>query len=104
MDPLLSLLPAAGVFTPLAVVIIYLLRQNAQDRRHYRDDVAAIESRHKTDLEGMEERHIAALAALDAKVNKALTELDDERRKRWAAEDKAAEYRQRLGITEGIHD
>lgn len=102
MDPIVqSLIPAGGVFGTLALVCIYLLRQNAQDRKHYRDDVAAIEARHKKALEDMETRHISALSALDSKVTKALTELDDERRKRWHAEDEAARYRRQLGITEG---
>lgn len=99
---LVSLIPAGSVGGTLVVVIVYLLRQNAVDRRHYRDDVAAIEARHKTAIEKMEARHVAAISALEAKVTKALTELDEERRKRWHAEDAAARYRQRLGITEDV--
>ena len=89
MDPL-SLLPAGGVGTTLAVIIIYLMRQNsslmkqnAADRAQYMADVASVRV------------EIAGLKEANAKV---LLELDAERRKRWAAEDAAADARRQAGI------
>lgn len=104
MDPsLLSLLPTGGVATALLVVIAYLLRQNHLDRTQYRDDVAAIDARATTAAAAQEARHTAELEAVrreladlrEANV-KVLAELEAERRRRWAAEDAAAEYRQQL--------
>ena len=89
----MDLLPAAGVFTPLAVVIIYLLRQNALDRKFYREDVAAIVKRYDAELAAKQ----AENDALDAR-------LDEERRRRRQVEDDADMVRRRAGITEGTHE
>jgi Skp family chaperone for outer membrane proteins len=97
---ILSLLPTGGVATVLVIVIVYLLRQNHADRKQYRDDVAAIEARHTTEQDKREKAFAASNAAvqdemkkLREEVNDALAELENERRKRWAAEDVAAEER-----------
>ena len=89
----MDLLPAAGVFTPLAVVIIYLLRQNALDRKFYREDGAAIVKRYDAELAAKQ----AENDALDAR-------LDEERRRRRQVEDDADMGRRRAGITEGTHE
>jgi uncharacterized membrane protein YhiD involved in acid resistance len=101
VDPtILGLLPTGGVATVLVIVIVYLLRQNHADRKQYRDDVAAIEARHAADKSKRDEEMKASNAAvqqelsrLRSQVKEALAELDSERRKRWAAEDVAAEER-----------
>lgn len=108
MDPaIVSLIPAGSVGGTLVVVIIYLLRQNAVDRKHYRDDVAAIDARHQDEMKEITAAHTAELVSVRAEITSlkesnaaVLTELDAERRRRWVAEDAAAKYRQRLGITE----
>lgn len=108
MDPgLLSLLPTGGVASVLVVIIVYLLRQNNSDRRQYRDDVAAIEQRAANRADAREQQYRADLAevkdaleaakeaqeAATAQVKVVLDELESERRQRFAAEDKAAQYR-----------
>lgn len=76
---ILSLASAGGVFGLLALVIVYLLRQDAVTRKQYQDFV---------------DRMTAENTALRA-------ERDVERRLRMAAEDEAARLRRRHGITEG---
>lgn len=97
---ILGLLPTGGVATVLVIVIVYLLRQNHADRKQYRDDVASIEARHATEQQKREDAFKASndevqaeLKALRQQVKAALDELDLERKKRWAAEDLAAEER-----------
>lgn len=82
MDPLLSLLPAAGVFTPLAVVIIYLIRQDAVTRKQAGEHFARI-SKENVELRA---------------------EVDTERDRRMATEEKLSALRRRYGVTEGTHD
>lgn len=82
MDPLLSLLPAAGVFTPLAVVIVYLIRQDAVNRKQAAEHFARI-SKENVELRA---------------------DLDTERDRRMAAEEDASALRRRFGVTEGTHD
>ena len=101
MDPtLLGLLPTGGVATVLVIVIFYLLRQNHADRKQYRDDVAAIEARHAAEKDKRDRQFKASndavqqeMAELRSQVKEALGELESERRRRWAAEDVAAEER-----------
>lgn len=100
MDPLLNLLPAGGVFTVLAVVIVYLLRTNHQDRKQFSENVAAMDARHKEESKAREERHVAELAAFGQKVanleasnERVLAALEAERSRRWAAEDSAEQFK-----------
>lgn len=93
---LLSLVPAGGVGGTLVVVIVYLMRQNNSlmlqnnaDRVQYMADIAGVRT------------EIAELKEANAKV---ILELDTERRRRWEAEDKAAQYKRAAGITEGSDD
>lgn len=96
MDPL-SLIPAGGVGSTLVIVIIYLMRQNHADRTQYADHARAVAAQHSADMQAVR-AEIAALREAHASV---LVELDAERHRRWNAEDLAATYRRRLGITEG---
>lgn len=104
MDPsLLSLLPTGGVATVLVIVIVYLLRQNHQDREQYRADVGRIQAAHVNDIAALRQQQSeqvtklnGEMTALRERVNEALQELESERRRRWHAEDVAAEYRRDL--------
>ena len=96
MDPL-SLLPASGVFGTLAVVVIYLMRQNATDRRDARAEIAQVTARYTADLREVR----AEITSLKETNQKVLDALDSERQRRYAAEEIAAELRRRYGITEG---
>lgn len=103
MEPLTALIPQGGVAAVLLAVIVYLLRQNHQDRKQYRDDVAAIEARGVIAAAAREEQHSkelgevrTELAALRHRLEEQMRETEDERRRRWHAEDQAARYRRRL--------
>jgi hypothetical protein len=76
---ILSLASAGGVFGLLALVIIYLLRQDSVTRNQMQEFV---------------DRMTAENTTLRAAV-------DTERQLRMAAEDEAARLRRRYGITEG---
>lgn len=78
---------------PLVLVIFYLLRQNALDRKFYREDTAALEI-----------RYAAALAAARAENAVLDKQLDEEQRRRRKAEDDAAMFRRQAGITESAHE
>ena len=100
---LLSLLPTGGVATVLVIVIVYLLRQNHADREQYRTDVSRIQQAHVNDIAVLRQQQSDQVASLEAKmqalqdrVTEALNELESERRRRWHAEDVAAEYRRDL--------
>jgi len=79
VDPILSLLPAAGVFTPLVVVIAVLLRQDAVNRKQTTE-------------------HFARISKENAELR---ADFETERDRRMAAEDEAAALRRRFGVTEG---
>lgn len=103
MEPLTALIPQGGVAAVLLAVIVYLLRQNHQDRKQYRDDVARIETRAAADAKAAAEKHSAEMlevnnqiAGLRKEVRDAMAETEEERRKRWHAEDAAASFRRRL--------
>lgn len=100
---LLSLLPTGGVATVLVIVIVYLLRQNHQDREQYRADVARIQAAHTKDISTLREQQSeqvtklnGEMTALRERVQEVLGELESERRRRWHAEDVAAGYRRDL--------
>lgn len=114
MDPsLATLFPQAGIYGVLVLVIVYLLRSNAVDRKQYTDALAAMKAQHVNDLAGVEKRyteemarvekrHTDALAGITKKLedlersnDNVLAELEEERRKRWAAENEAAAERRR---------
>ena len=105
----LSLVPTGGVAAVLVVVIFYLLRQNHADRSQYREHITRTEAEHAEEIKAIESRHAEQmsyvrkeLADLNAKVVATLGELEAERRRRWHAEDVAAEARRDLAALEGI--
>lgn len=79
VDGIVSIASAGGVFGLLALVIVYLLRQDSVTRGQMQEFV---------------DRMTTENTALRA-------ERDTEREKRMAAEDDAATLRRRQGITEG---
>lgn len=103
----LNLLPAlitAAPQTALLGYLVFLLKhvmgQGTVDRTDYRADMDAAEKRHAEEISRLREAHAADLAALRSeltdlrgRVVELTGELDDERRRRWRAEDVAAEAR-----------
>lgn len=82
MDPLLSLLPAGGTFTVLGLIILYLLRQDATNRKQTQEHFDRISK------ENVELR----------------TDLETQRDRRMAAEEEASALKRRYGPMEGTHD
>lgn len=111
---IIPMIPQAGVAGILLAVIGVLLRQNHQDRTQYRADVARIEARAAEDAQEARENaardaeqarktHSSEMAEVREELRKLRGELetqrketDEERRKRWHAEDAAAQYRREL--------
>ncbi len=105
---LVSLIPTGGVASVLVIVIVYLLRQNHADRTQYRADVAAGEARNVAEIKSLHDQHAADLKRVESELaslrevnERVLAELEQERRKRWHAEDSAAEYRRELASIRG---
>ena len=104
VDPsLISLVPTGSVAGVLVVVVIYLLRQNHQDRTQYRADVARIEKRSVEDITALHAQHASEMAEVKKELvslresnESVIAELDLERHRRWTAEDAAAGYRREL--------
>ena len=103
MDILPALITAAPQ-TALLGYLVFLLKhvmgQGTVDRTDYRADMDAAEKRHADEISRLREAHAADLAALRSEMTELrgrvveLTgALDDERRRRWRAEDVAAEAR-----------
>jgi hypothetical protein len=88
VDAVLTALPQAGVAGALVVVIALLLRANHADRQQYSDLRSTHDAEHDEDLSNCRKENRELHATVD-----------DLRRKLWHAEDLAAEYRRRLGIT-----
>lgn len=82
MDPLLTLLPAGSTFTVLGLVIVYLLRQDRENRKQAAE-------------------HFARISKENAELR---ADVEAERDGRHEAEDEAAALRRRLGVTRGPHD
>ena len=112
MDPsLAALLPQAGIYGVLVLVIVYLLRSNAGDRKQYTDALAAMKTQHITDMANLEKRYTEEMRRSDERhhndmtsvkdelskqrvaVTEALAELESERHRRWTAENEAAKER-----------
>lgn len=89
----LQLLGTGGVAGVLVVVIIYLMRQNHADRKQYQDHIADVEKSTAAAIAAAKAGHDTEIARLNAKVDALGTLYEGERRARWAAEDKAAEYK-----------
>lgn len=118
MDPsLVTLLPQAGIYGVLVLVIVYLLRSNAGDRKQYTDALAAMKTQHSLDVTNLEKRYAEEMARLEERHHKdmkrvteelvllkesnakVLGELELERHKRWSAENEAAKER---GLRENL--
>lgn len=117
MDPQ-ALLTSAITAAPQTVLVAYLIvlitrlmGHATTDRGDYREDLDAAEARlkaaeerHGAEIARLRESHAADLAAVRAemadlrdRVSGLTGELDEERRRRWRAEDVAAEAR-RLAV------
>ena len=106
---LLGLLPTGSVAAVLVVVIVTLLRQNHSDRSQYREHITRTEAEHAEEIKAIEKRNAdqmgrveQKLAEINTKFAEAIENLETERRKRWHAEDVAAEYRRGLEALGGI--
>jgi hypothetical protein len=99
IDP--QLLGTGGVAVVLVVVIGYLLRQNFADRRQYQVHIDEVEKRTAAAIASAKAAHDTEIARLNTKVDTLSTLYEGERHARWAAEDKAAEYKRlyELGST-----
>jgi len=82
-----------GIALALLAVIGYLLRQNHADRKQYQDHIAEVEKRTAEAIASAKAGNDAEIARLNSKVDALSTLYEGERRARWAAEDKAAEYK-----------
>lgn len=81
------IVPSLGVLGLLGWLIVRLAIQNRQDRIDHRDARADLREQ---------------VRALRGELAETHRQLDEARRARWAAEDKAAEYRRRLAVHEGL--
>lgn len=82
------------------VLLVWLIRQGSVDRRGYQAALKAAEERHAAS----EERHAAEMERmrervdqLERRVHELTAALDAERRKRWHAEDAAADAMRAMG-------
>ncbi|RKT85594.1 hypothetical protein SAMN05421805_1185 [Saccharopolyspora antimicrobica] len=92
--------PQAGVGGVLVALLVWVMRTAATDRGDYRTALADAEQRHAAELARVgaaRDDEVAELRdqidELRARVDQLATQLDDERRRRWAAEDAAANAR-----------
>jgi len=93
---LTALLPAGGIAGVLAIVILYLLNSNRQDRAERRKE----REEDRVALAAMRAEHGEQLAVLRSRVDHLEKELDDERQQRYAAEASAATERLRAATME----
>ncbi len=109
MDPaLMNLLPTGGVAGVLVVVIVYLLRTNAQDREQYQTHMANQQAQHLDEMQNINAEHARQLGRVEDRLKdletsnqQVLRELEQERLKRYAAEEAAHIARQQLLSAEG---
>lgn len=88
------LLPTGGVLTLVVWFVIRLAVEGRQDRRDWRTAREELHARNAALRTELDEARAAAQVELAALRN----ELETERRRRWKAEDAAAEYRRQLGL------
>lgn len=91
MDP--TLLGTGGIALFAAAVIGYLLRQNHADRQQYQNHIAEVQKSTAAAIAEAKRSAAEEVARLSAKVDALSTLYEGERSARWAAEDKAANYK-----------
>lgn len=96
--------PQAGIGGLLLVLLVLAWRNHATERGDYRTSLDAAETRHRSELERVNTAHDQEIAELrerldtaEARIAELSTLLDEERRKRWHAEDAAAQARREAG-------
>lgn len=92
LGSVLASLPQLGVGGGLAVVVVLLLRREAQTNARHTAEITRISSSHDEELAELR----AEILALRAQVDLMNTKLDEERARRRAAED-AVPLRRRAG-------
>jgi t-SNARE complex subunit (syntaxin) len=103
---LVAAAPQLGLGGVLLSLLVYVMRTAAADRGEYRTALAEAQQRYATEIARVNTAHDAELAELRAdilelraRVDELTAALDAERRRRWEAEDKAAEALRRAGGT-----
>jgi Skp family chaperone for outer membrane proteins len=103
---LVAAAPQLGVAGVLLALLIFVVRNAASDRSDYRTALQAAQQRYADELTRINTDHDTELAELRAdilelrqRIEELHTALDSERRRRWEAEDKAAEALRRAGGT-----
>jgi TolA-binding protein len=109
-----TLLPGAGFFGLLALLVIHLLRTSSGDRGDYQrvlreqreqhaDEMKEEREQHANDIREITARHDAQIQDLRSQIGVLRAEVIDlredveqERKARWAAEDAAARYRRMI--------
>lgn len=88
-------------------LLAYFARNAISDRKSYETSLSAAEQRHSEELQRVNEAHAQEMKAMrdrldsmEGRLTELTRELDEERRKRWRAEDAAAEAR-RPELTKG---
>lgn len=102
---LASVAPQAGIGGVLFAFLVYFMRHASSDRTDYRAALADAETRHAAELDRIQAAYAAELAELrerldaqEAKTAELAGLLDEERRKRWHAEDAAAQARREANL------
>lgn len=88
--------PQLGVGGVLLAVVVYVLRQNYNDRHQYSVLQRAMDDKHVQDLAELR----GQITELRSEVHALRQELEQQRRARWKAEDDAAHYRRIAGVTD----
>jgi vacuolar-type H+-ATPase subunit I/STV1 len=104
---LATLVPAGGIAGVLALVILYLLNANRQDRIEHRNErqerdraMAAQREEHRAEMADLRREYGEQIARLESRVDQVEREMEDERQARIAAEATAATERIRAATAE----
>ena len=90
---LTAVAPQAGLGGVLLALLVVALRNASTERTDYRATLAANNERHAAELVEVHTR----LDRAEQRITELVVELDEERRKRWHAEDVAAQHVRREG-------
>jgi septal ring factor EnvC (AmiA/AmiB activator) len=109
-----TLIPGAGFFGLLVLLVVHLLRQSSGDRGDYQqvlreqrkqhaEEMKEERDQHAEELQRLTDRHDrqiqdlrSQIAVLRAEVIDLREDVEQERKARWAAEDAAARYRRMI--------